>query len=86
MSALEEDERQAQQMGEQAIADVEGNATLQVDQDARAQQSGHCVEQHGEPEAEGEHGQQAAVIVDNALVHGKLHVERTRQHIGLQDH
>ena len=86
MPALEEDERQTQQMGEQTIADVGGDAALQVDQDAGAEQSGHCVEQHGEPEAEGEYGQQAAVIVDNSLVHRKLHVKWTCQHIGLQDH
>ena len=84
--ALEERERQAQQMREQPAADIEGKSALQVDQDARAQQPGYGVEQHGEPEAEGEHPQQAAVVVDDALVNRELHVEGPRQHIGLQDH
>ena len=56
--ALEECQRQLQQMAEQTGAKFIGEPALQIDQDARSQQTGAGVEQHGKAKAHGEHAEQ----------------------------
>ncbi len=83
--SLEERQWQLQQVAEQVAAKVECEPALQVDQHARSQQAGASVEQHRQPKARGQHTQQRAIVLDHRLVHRELHVERRRQHVGLQD-
>ena len=71
-------------MAEQASAEFEGKAALQIDQDPRSQQAGSDVEQHRKTKPGGENAQQAAIVLDHRFIHNELHVEGRRKHIGLQ--
>ena len=86
MAPLEERQRETQQVLQETGSHFERQRALQVDQYPGTEQPGDGVDDHDDAKAEREHRQQGAIVLHHGLVHRKLHVERARQNIGLQDH
>ena len=61
-------------------------AGLQMHQRQRAQQPSADIDHHEQPEAGSQHGQQVMIVMRDRVIHGDLHIEWTRNDIGLQQH